>query len=94
MLNLQQLQAKTINIVWVDGETISLNQPTVKIIRKIEVSGGELEGVVDAVHEIINNNASGRKFSKKEIEELPMHALKAIASEVAEFKAEADNNPN
>ncbi|KXS65750.1 hypothetical protein AWJ02_01465 [Listeria monocytogenes] len=94
MLDLQQLQAKTIDIKWIDGTLLCVNQPTVSIVKKIESSDGKLEAFVNILHEIVNNNASGRKFDKKEIEKLPLLAIKALASEIANFKDEADNHPN
>lgn len=88
------MQSKTIDIIWVDGQLLKLNQPTIALVREMENVDDNMESVVDIVLKIVNNNTSAKKFQKNQIENLSLTVLKAIVQEVANFKVEADNHPN
>ena len=88
MLDLDVMLAKSLKVKLHD-EIINLNQPTKKMVDKINTvinnaQNGELDSVevinaqYDIVGDILNNNTSARKFTKSEVEALPVAAIVAI----------------
>ncbi len=95
MLDLQKLSEKSIQIIWVDGSVVSLNQPTFKAIKKIvQIDEYDIDEMEKAVLTVLNNNTSARKFKTSDIEALTMEQMLAVIREVIDFKEEVDNHPN
>lgn len=95
MLNLQTLNNISIPITWTDGTLIKLNQPSFKFMKDVvSVQEDDIDGMSKVVLDIMNNNTSGRKFKKAEVEDLNISQVMAIVGEITNFKTEVDSDPN
>lgn len=94
MLNLQEIQNKTIDLVWVDGTFIKLNQPTFKMIQDMGEVGDDLGLMKKHICTMLNNNTSSKKFIGKDVDQLSKNALESLVKYITDFKEEVDNSPN
>lgn len=95
MLNLQTLNNISIPITWIDGTLVKLNQPSFKFMKDVvTVQEDDIDGMSKVVLDIMNNNTSGRKFKKAEVEGLNISQVMAIVGEITNFKAAVDSDPN
>lgn len=95
MLDLQTYNDLSIPIKWTDGTLIKVNQPTLKFMKKVtSIDESNIDGMADAVLELLNNNSSSREFTKKDVESLNVKQFMAITEEVIYFKEQVDSDPN
>ena len=95
ILDLQAYNELSIPIKWVDGSLVKVNQPTLKIMKKITaVDESDIGAMEVAVLDILNNNSSARKFTKKDTEILNITQFMSIVEAVVHFKEEVDQDPN
>lgn len=94
MINLQEIQNKQIEFVWIDGSFIKLNQPTVKMMTDLGAVGEDDEAMYKVLVKILNNNTSAKKFKNEDLENLTMQTLTALIKMVTDFQVEVDNHPN
>lgn len=97
IVNLDALMSKTFQFT-LDGKLINCNQPSVATVRKFQKRFAEedddLDVQTDFVLAILSNNTSGVKFTRKQVEELPVAVQNLIAMTINAGIREVEEDPN
>lgn len=95
MLDLRQIENVTVQITWVDGELITINQPTFGMVKKMStIDEDDIAAQADLLVDLLNNNTSARKFKFADVKDLNLQQTQAVLQAVMNVKEEADENPN
>ncbi|MFR4584644.1 hypothetical protein [Clostridium cadaveris] len=99
MINLDKYLNKSVEIK-LKGKVIEILQPSAKMTKEI----GKLEKEITEenyleikskiAYKLLNNNASNRKFSMEEIDEIPYKLQDLVIHEITNMIYEAENDPN
>lgn len=99
MLDLDKYLKQSVEIK-INGEVIEILQPSARMTKEI----GQLEKDITeenyldikskVTHKLLNNNASGRKFTIEEVDKIPFKLQDLITKEVTSMVYKADNDPN
>lgn len=95
MLNLAELK-HDLKLVWVDGEEITIKEPTFAMINQFMISFDEnedLKEVIPILTALVNNNENHRVFSEKDLEELTVTQMGALSNLFINYVEEIDNDP-
>lgn len=86
--------------VKINGEVIEILQPSARMTKEI----GQLEKDITeenyldikskVTYKLLNNNASGKKFTIDEVDKIPFKLQDLITKEVTSMIYKADNDPN
>ncbi|MHC5248822.1 hypothetical protein [Enterococcus sp. LJL90] len=94
VIDLQSLTEKTIDFIWVDGQPLHLEQPSVRFVNKVNRAENTVEKAEELVLEWIQHNKEGRKFTAEEVSELNASQLTAILMAALGLAQEVDQHPN
>lgn len=99
MLDLDKYLKQSVEVK-IYGQVIEILQPSARMTKEI----GQLEKDITeenyldikskVTHMLLNNNASGNKFTIEEIDSMPFKLQDLITKEVTSMIYEADNDPN
>lgn len=95
MLDLQAIESREIKIKWIDGELVSVNEPTFALFKKMsktDQTNDEAMGKV--LIEMLNNNTSSKKFKLSDLDPLSTTQLTALMQKLMGQKEVADQDPN
>ena len=99
MLNLDKYLNQSVEIQ-IDGEVIEVLQPSAAMTKEISKLENEiteenyLEVKSKITYKLLNNNASGKKFSMDQIDIIPYKLQDLIAREITSMVYKAENDPN
>lgn len=99
MINLDKYLNQSIDMK-LNGEVISVLQPSAGMTKEISKMENEineenyLEIKSKVVHKLLNNNASGKKFTLEEVDKIPYKLQDLITKEISGMIYKAENDPN
>ncbi|MDN6279281.1 MAG: hypothetical protein L0J50_12460 [Lactococcus lactis] len=95
MLDLQSMESQEIKIKWIDGELVSVNEPTFAMFKKLSnINQDDNEGIGKVLVEMLNNNTSAKKFKASDLDPLNSGQLTALIQKLMGQKEVADQDPN
>ncbi len=99
MLDLDKYLKQSVEVK-INGEVIEILQPTAKMTKEIGRIEKDIteENYLDikskVTCELLNNNASGKKFTIEEVDNIPFKLQDLITKEVTSMVYKADKDPN
>ena len=95
MLDLQAIESQEIKIKWIDGDLVSVNEPTFRMFKKMSnVDQADDEGIGKVLVEMLNNNTSSKKFKLSDLDPLTTGQITALIKKLTGQKEAADQHPN
>lgn len=95
MLNLAELKHE-FKLVWVDGEEITIKEPTFAMINQFMTLFNDNEGleeIIPLLTALLNNNENHRVFSEKDLEELTVTQMGALVKLFVDYIDGIDKDP-
>ncbi|QIW51181.1 hypothetical protein [Pseudolactococcus raffinolactis] len=94
VINLQELNEKSLDFLWIDGAEIHCPMPSVRFVNKVNRSENTFEKANELALEFLNTNKEKRVFTLDEVIELSSVQLAAILGAVVGVISEVDEHPN
>lgn len=93
-INLQELNEKTLDFLWLDGSEIHCPMPPVRFVNKVNRAENTFEKANELTVEFLNTNKEKRVFTAEEVSELNSTQITAILGAVIGIIQEVDEHPN
>ena len=96
MLDISSLNIRRFDVK-IEGQTISLNPPKIKVLRKLinASKNDDIDEIIGCIVLIFNNNGNNKKFNDEWVEDnLTYDEMTILLKKYFEWVAEIQNNPN